>query len=257
LPVMNNKVFAIIGRLEKVPDKYMFLGTGFFIDSDGFFVTAGHVFRRNRTAISQFYICFPEDKGLVELINVTDYRFFSRKIYGEQERLHNVEWDRYRYQCGREYFDVGVGKVDIGRTEFHEFKKKRPYIWDKLEMPCYNRDEEECPEKNFLLVRGKIVSKYIEYNLFPLELKERLRLARIPFLYEDMEFENIDLYNNCIEVYGDANIGNSGAPVINEMGMVIGIYITGTSFNDLGAVHLARYVRKKTNVLKKMIIKQR
>ena len=48
-----------------------------------------------------------------------------------------------------------------------------------------------------------------------------------------------------------------GCEKLNQKGMVIGIYITGTSFNDLGAVHLARYIRKKAKVLKKRIIKQR
>lgn len=254
---MNKKVFAIVGRLKRYPDKHLFLGTGFFIDSDGFFVTAGHVFRKNRNAISQFYICYPEEKGLVMLYEITDYRFLSKQIYGEPERINNVDRNRSKYQCGREYFDVGVGKVDIGKTDFYEFKKKRPYIWEKLEMPCFNRDIEECPEREFLLVRGKVVSKYLESNLFPVDFRERLRLARIPYLSEEMEFENIDLYNNCIEVYSEANIGNSGAPILNGKGQVIGIYITGTSFNDLGAVHLARYVGKKANVLKKRIIKQR
>ncbi len=253
---MSNKVFAIIGKLKREPEKHIFLGTGFFIDCDGFFVTAGHVFRKNRTTISQFYICFPKEEGLVELSEITDFRFFSRRIFGEQERLHNVERLRYKYQCGHEYFDVGVGKVDIGKTDFYEFKIKRPFKWDKLEMPCFNRDEVECLDKEFLLIRGKVNSRYIETNVFPLEIKERLRLARIPYLSEEMEFKNIDLYNNCIEVYGDAKIGNSGAPVVNVKGMVIGIYITGTSFDDIGAVHLARYVRKKSKVLKKKIINQ-
>jgi len=254
---MNRKVFAIIGKLEREPDMYIILGTGFFIDEKGFFVTAGHVFRDNRKAISQFYICFPEDNELVDLIKVTDYRFLSRKIYDDNDRNFDVPRNRHKHQCGPEYFDVGVGKVDIGTTDFYAFKIKRPYAWEKLTMPCFNRNKKECKEKKFLLDTGKMDSRYIEFHEHKHKLKERLRLARIPYLYDGMEFKNIDIYNNCIEVYGEGEKGNSGAPVLKEDERVVGIYVAGADFKELRAVLLARYVRKKANVLKKRIIKQR
>lgn len=213
---MNKKVFAVIGKLEREPDKYMILGTGFFIDNDGFFVTAGHVFRDNRNAIHKFYICFPKDNELVKVFEVTDYRFLSRRIYNDQDRHLGAPRPRKTYQCGPEYFDVGVGKVNIGITDFYEFKVKRPYVREKLRMPCFNRNKDECPEKKFSLNTGNIDSRYIEFHEHQHKLKERLRLARIPYLYDGMEFKNIDLYNNCIEVYGEGEKGNSGAPVLNE-----------------------------------------
>jgi len=70
-----------------------------------------------------------------------------------------------------------------------------------------------------------------------------------------MVFKNIDLYNNCIEVYGMGTKGNSGAPVLNEKGFVIGIYVAGTTFSDLRAVLLSRSVKKKSIKLKKKIIR--
>ena len=253
---MNKKVFAIIGNFEREPDNYMILGTGFFIDSKGSFVTAGHVFRDNRKSIGQFFICFPEESGLVKIYEVTDYRFYSRKIYDDQDRQREVPRTRNKYQCGQEYFDVGVGKVNIGKTDFYEFKVKRPFDWEDLTMPCFNRNAEACPEKKFLLIRGKVNSRYIEFHEHKLELKERLRLARIPYLYDGMEFKNIDLYNNCIEVFGEGEKGNSGAPVLNKRGMVVGIYVAGADFKKLRAVLLARYVKKKSTILKKQILKQ-
>ena len=248
-----SKIFVIIGNLKREPSSYLVLGTGYFIDGNGFFTTAGHVFRDNRNAIQEFHICFPKENEHVDILPVTKYRFYSRKIYGDQERLDNAQRKRYDYQCGPEYFDVAVGKVEIQVDNFLEFKKKRPFEWDKLTMPCYNINSQTCPERKFTLIDNKVDSQYIESHNWDLSLHERLKLARIPFLYETMEFKNIDLYNNCIEVHGQGTRGNSGAPVLNDQGFVVGIYISGTVFNDLRAVHLSRYVKKKSIKLKKLI----
>ena len=248
-----NKVFAIIGNLKREPSIFMMLGTGFFIDENGFFTTAGHVFRDNRDAIQEFHICFPKENKYVDIIPVTKYRFYSRKIYGDQERLMEVPRPRFNYQCGPEYFDVAVGKVDNQENNFLEFKVKRPFEGEKLTMPCYNINRQTCPENRFTLIDNKVNCQYIEIHNWDLRLRERLKLARIPFLYETMEFKNIDLYNNCIEVYGQGTKGNSGAPVLNNQDEIVGIYVAGTVFNDLRTVHLSRYVKKKAMKLKRII----
>jgi hypothetical protein len=249
------KEFAIIGNLKREPEKYMLLGTGFFIDNNGYFVTAGHVFRKNRNYICQFYICFPNENEHVDLIEIENYKFYSRKIYGDYERFKKEPRKRFDYQCGPEYFDVAVGKVNIAETNFYEFKIKRPFSWNKLNMPCFNINKNTCPSKKMELVNGQTNSEFIEFHNHGLKVKERLALARIPFLYETMEFKNIDLYNNCIEVHGQGTKGNSGAPVLDENKKVIGIYISGTLFNDLRAIHLARYVNKKSRRLRKILEK--
>jgi hypothetical protein len=248
-----NKVFPIIGKSKISPEKYMILGTGFFINTVGYFTTAGHVFRDNRNACEQFYICFPKGNEYVDLFPIAIYKFYSKKIYNDRERLKNDLRPRYEYQCGPEYIDVAVGKVEITITDCFEFKKKRSYEWNKLNMPCFNRNKETCTKNEFTLKDGKVNSLFIEFHNWDLRLRERLRLARIPFLYETMEFDNVDLYNNCIEVYGNGTKGNSGAPVLNENGKVIGIYVAGADFNNLRTVLLSRSARKRVSVLIKLI----
>lgn len=249
-----NTVFSILGKLINTPEKFMIIGTGFFIDEFGVFVTAGHVFRNHQSSIHEFFICFPSGEVYVELIPINNYRFFSKKQYLDNERHRNLPRPWKEYQCGPEYFDVALGKVVLKNTPFYEFKKKRPYECDKLNMPCYNINKKLCPNKKFELKDNLLNSQLIEFHNWNLEIKERLRLARIPYLYEGMVFENIDKYNNCIEVYGKGERGNSGAPVIDNNGKVIGIYIAGTTFSDLRAVHLSKYVVKKVRKLKKFIL---
>lgn len=250
-----DKVFAIIGNLKSEPSNYMMLGTGFFIDKNGYFATAGHVFKKNQNSIQQFYICFPKDEEYIDIIPIVEYRFYSRELYLDIERLHKTPRNRYDYQCGPEYFDVGVGKIEATDTPFFEFKIKRPYIWDTLTMPCLNINKIVCPIKKFNLINNKVDSRFIETHNWDIKFVERLKLARIPFLYETMEFKNIDLYNNCIEVYGEGRKGNSGAPVLNENENVVGVFIGGAIFGEFKIVHLSRYVKKKSIKLKKKIIR--
>ena len=75
-----DKVFAIIGNLKSDTTNFIMLGTGFFIENNGTFVTAGHVFRKVRDSIQQFYICFPKNRELVDIIPITEYKYYSRKL---------------------------------------------------------------------------------------------------------------------------------------------------------------------------------
>jgi V8-like Glu-specific endopeptidase len=243
--------FAIIGQRLSNLAEYKMLGTGYFIDNNGTFLTAGHVFREHQNSIKQFYICFPDGDSNVELIPIKKYRIHSRKLYLDNERNFEYPRSRKEYQCGPEYKDVALGKIEIQNTPYFAYQKKRPYEWDKLNMPCHNRNKVICPKNVFKLSDNLLSSSLIEFNNWNCELRERLRRARIPFLYEGMKFDNIDTYNNCIEVYGKGSIGNSGAPVLNSNNKIVGIFIAGTVFNDLGAVHLARYIYKKARKLMK------
>ena len=245
--------FAIIGQTAFDHTIYRMLGTGCFIDNKGTFITAGHIFRDHRHSMNQFFICFPEREENVELSIISNYKFISRKLYSDEERRQNSPRLRKEYQCGPEYTDVAVGIVMLENTPYFILQKKRPFERDKLLMPCYNINLQTCPDRRINSRDGLINCSYIEFHNRNLELRERLRRARIPFLYEDMEFDNIDTYNNCIEVYGEGKKGNSGAPVLNEKNQVIGIYITGANFINLRAVHLSRYLMKKARKLLKLL----
>jgi hypothetical protein len=245
--------FAIVGQRRTNKIEYKVLGTGFFISSNGLFLTAGHVFKNHEIDISLFLICFPNASKNVELITIKKYYHSAKELYNDEHRNLNAPRYRGQFQCGPEYFDFAVGKVDLKNTPFYVLKRKRPFEWEKLKMPCFNIKEVECPLRRFQLENNQVNSRFIEFNIRDLSIKDRLRLARIPFLYDDMVFENIDLYNNCMEVYGGGEKGNSGAPVLDSNEFVVGIYVAGTTFNDLKAIHLSRYILKKSRYFLKLL----
>jgi hypothetical protein len=241
--------FAIIGQRLSNLAEYKMLATGFFIDSNGNFLTAGHVFREHENSVNQFLICFPEGDELVEVFPIIDHAYLSKTLYLDDARNQTLPRPRMEYQCGPEYIDVAIGKVDLENTPFFKCKRKRPAENEKLKMPCYNIKTAEGQTRIFRLEINLLNSGFIEFNNRDLVIKERLRRARIPYLYDGMRFENIDTYNNCIEVYGDGIRGNSGAPILDSNKKVIGMYISGTNFNYLKAAHLARYIYKRAQHL--------
>jgi hypothetical protein len=244
-------IFPIIGRLKNDKEKYMILATGFFIDSNGLFITAGHTFKKNINSIDQYFICFLE-KDKSELIPVSSYKWISRKVYGEIERRDKIDRNRKIYQCGPEYTDIAVGKIQISKNIYFSFQRKRPYEWQDLKSPCYNRNEETCPEPTINIKDNLIDSSFLEYSEKPFKLEDRMQFARVYFMGDTYNYENIDLFNNCIELEGDMVKGNSGAPVINESDKVIGIILGGERFSPT-IIHLSRYILKKTKKLKKLL----
>lgn len=247
----NKVVFPIIGRLKDDPEKYRFLATGFFIDNNGLFVTVGHTFRKNINSINQFFISFL-DKEKSELIPIVSYKWISKEVYGEIERRDKVIRDRRKYQCGPEFTDIAIGKVQLSETPYYTFQKKRPNEWQKLISPCYNRNENSCHEITFSIQDNLFDSSFIEFSEKPFKLKNRMQLARIYYMGDNYNYPNIDLFNNCIEVEGKMVIGNSGAPVINENEKVIGIILGGGLLSPT-FIHLSKYISKKVRKLKKIL----
>jgi len=246
-----NAVFPIIGKLLNVTNQYMILATGFFIDENGIFITAGHTFRKNQKTINQFYICFP-NKGETKLIPITSYKWLSKQVYGEVERRDRIKRDRRKYQCGPEFTDLAVGSVSLENTPFFQFQKKKPYKWERLYALCYNRNPNTCPNIKFSLQTNKIESSFFEYEDKSFLLRNRMKFARVYYMGETFDYENIDMFNNCIEAEGQSSKGNSGAPVINDKGKVIGILLGGEEHSPT-IIHLSRYISKKSKVLRKQI----
>jgi hypothetical protein len=238
--------FAIFGKRKINPLQYKLLGNGFFISNFGLFISAGHVFNNHLSDTLEFLIGSPEDSESFELIKIKQYYFASKKLYLDDERNNNTERVRKYFQCGPEYTDFAVGIVEIRNTPYYKLKRKRPFEWENLNMPCYNINISRCPNRVFELDNTVCRSTNITFNQPILRIEDRLKHARMPFLYENMVFENIDKYNNCMEVCGEGERGNSGAPILDDNGNVIGIFVAGTTFNDLKAVHLSRYIIKRS-----------
>lgn len=239
-------VFSIIGQFQSDKSKYQFLGTGFFIDNNGSFVTAGHIFRKNILNFSSFYLCFLEDSVNVELFAIKKFDYISKKIYSSDDRRDNIKRTK-EFQKGPEYRDVGFGITELENTPHLIFQKKRPYECHDLEMPCYNYKENSRHSKDLTLSSGLLDCSKIEHNIREFELKNRLDLARIPFLGDN---EMADMYNNCIEIHGVAVLGNSGAPLLNSKQKVIGIFIAGDKHNNIKACILSKYVLKQIRKMK-------
>lgn len=245
----KKSVFPIIGKLNVKPEKFIILGTGFFIDSNGLFITAGHTFRKNINSVTQFFITFLE-KEKSELIPIQSFKWISREIYGEIERRDHLERNRNKYQCGPEFSDIAVGKVNVSETPFYSFQRKRPFEWQKLMSPCYNRNLTTCPEKSFDIETNQIETSFLEYSEKQFKLKNRMQFARVYFMGENYHYKNIDLFNNCVELEGTMVKGNSGAPVLNDDTQVVGIILGGGN-NSPTIIHLSKYILKKLKILKK------
>ena len=162
---MNYKkaVFPIIFKIKKSEHRYMILATGFFIDNNGHFITAGHTFRKNNSTIDKYFICLPfEEKS--ELIAISSYKWISRKIYGEIERRDNIDRNRMKFQCGPEYTDVAIGKVQISDNTYFSFQRKRPYELQNLKSPCDNQNIQTCHDPTFVDEDNLIDSTFLEYS---------------------------------------------------------------------------------------------
>jgi hypothetical protein len=173
---------------------------------------------------------------------------------------------RKRHQYGPEFKDVAVGKIDLKNTPYLQFQKKKPYEWNKLTSPCYNKHHDNCSSGTINSPSKLVNTNLFQFNERELTLKNRNQHSRIPYLGEESEYHkyaNIDLYNNCFEVEGICEKGNSGAPILNEKGLVVGIFSGGgllSNKNDEKKfpinIHSSRYVQKKARKMKKAIQKE-
>ena len=266
------KYFAIVGKRNNEENHYKILGTGFFIDSKGAFITAGHIFRKNRNFISEFFICFPNRYDEIPLIPIQKYRFISREIYSNKMRVERSRWEKSRngeeppqrfqikHQNGPEYIDVATGICNLEGTPHFNLKKKRPRAGASLQMPCYNKDITTCPNGAFYLRNNMVNSNKFQYSDVEIVVSKQTKpfLARIPLEGDLFEYVTKDYYNNCLEVNADSVRikGNSGAPILNQYGLVVGMFLGSVENGTSCTMHLSRYVGKVTRKLQKLIKKE-
>ncbi len=115
-------------------------------------------------------------------------------------------------------------------------------------MPCYQKNKEYCPAEEFPLIEGQFDSQIVTYQNKQLKLENRYDKSRIPIFELTDVNDNIDLYNNCIEVFGKGVKGNSGAPILDSKDKLIGIYVGGNHYIGIGNALLANYIWKKIGV---------
>lgn len=247
-----NTTFAILRQDDNQENRFYFQGNGFFIDNDGTFVTAGHVFRNNHN----FFICLRENEtDDYTLYPVLNYKIkYKLDYYKSEDYRNSVKRNIRLYQYGPEYKDVGVGKVNLSNTSFLTFKKKRPFPYHQLKCIYFKRSTSFL-KHGIELSTNALANNYLtkeEVN-FIID-NDRFELAEIP-RYGGTN-KTIDHYNNCMHSYASLEQGNSGAPVLLG-GNVVGIIIGGKSGlkyqKDYITFILSRYVSKISRRLRKSI----
>ena len=260
---MMESVFPIVKKISIEKEEYYILATGFFIDDNGFFVTTGHTFKNDNDNHDGYFIGIKE-KNMFNLVPVLKHEKLYRRVWIDQEKINYPIRNRKRHQYGPEFRDLAIGKIDLKNNPFLRFQKKKPYEWNNLTSPCYNKHPENCPTAFFVKTNDKVNIELFQFNNRILKLKNRNQFSRIPFFIENEYFkrESIDLYNNCFEVEGIFVKGNSGAPILNEKGLVVGIFLGSELLSKDPDepkfpihIHASKYVNKKAKKLREKIQK--
>jgi len=123
-------------------DSYSFMGNGFFIDDNGTFVSAGHVFKDKG---ERYFIGFPGDEDFL-LYEVSVYTIKYRKPYTFDDKFRKRRRNYKTYQKSPEYKDIAVGKTSLVNTPFLRFRKERPDENDTLHASYY-KSSETCPRR--------------------------------------------------------------------------------------------------------------
>jgi hypothetical protein len=241
-----NPIFAIF-KLINDENHYTFLGNGFFIDDQGTFVSAGHVFKDREVT---YFIGFPADHDF-ELYPVTGHKIKYNKPYTDREFGENVKRDRKIYQCGPEYKDVAVAKTTLSNTPYLCFRRKRPYEYERL-FAFYYKSSENCPrlpnkQSCFRLVNNKVPFSYLETIQEEFSIINRLESANIPYIRG--RDDKYNLYNNCLIANIETHPGSSGSPILNQNDEVIGMIIKGDNVEKKTVIHLSKYITKKVRRL--------
>lgn len=180
-------VFPIVIVTGKVPAlSYSFLGTGFFIDSDGTFLTAKHVFGDINTLER------PEYSAV--MLNLSANEAIPKKISGQKFS---------------EQFDIALGHVEgVGEIQpLNLASKNAPMNRDVLTTEFSGTRSEQIADETRALI-------FMPY----------FRKGHVICYYESTFPESIP--TQCMDLSFPALKGASGAPVIVETdGCVIGMVV--------------------------------
>lgn len=241
-----NRTFPVFGRINQ---DYKFLGSGFFLNNDGFFATAGHLFARS--SCEDFFIGIPEG-DYYKLIPIDRKIYTYRKVHNDLDKMNRIERAKQKFNFGPTFKDIAIGKVAIKNTNAYNIKRNKPKIGEQLMSNFYQKSS-ICPER-FTITDNKVPIDYISHITNPL-IVHRNENARIPFQGEDFINDNCDLYNNCYEVLGHIKKGNSGGAVLNSTNEIVGMANGGSPINTEPKVLTGgRFLRKIANKLRKKIL---
>lgn len=240
------QTFPIFGRIDY---NYKFLSSGFFLNDEGLFATAGHVFANSRC--EDFYIGVHEGE-FYKLIPIDKKSYTYRRVYKDIDIINEIKKTKQVYNFGPTFKDFSIGKVNMENTNAYHIKKKKPKIGESLISDYYERSH-NCPER-FTITDNQVPINYVTHIMEPLTV-HRNENARIQFQGENFIYENCDLYNNCFEVKGHVKKGNSGGAVLNSTNEIVGMANGGSPIiTDPKVITGGRFLRKIANKLKRKIL---
>lgn len=224
--IISKTVFSILLKKENSTVKH--IGTGFLIGNEGLFFTAGHTFRNiegeiDANNLSNILVAFPSNNS--KLYKIKSLWFDSLDLI---------------FQKAPTYRDTAVGVIENLYSEFLVFNRKRPKIGDKLIVAGYYnaRISKLHSYSNSIADLSEI-----QLNTFNCTVLENEAL--IAFQVEDYRTNNKNkIFNNCITVDNKITVGNSGCPVFDSKGLVIGICIGGPKFTLTTNILLSKYCTK-------------
>jgi len=218
----SKKVFSI---LLKKGDKYKHFGTGFFIGTGGLFFTAGHVFRKMRQDSdgkddNNYYIGFPDSEPKF-------YRF--KMIWDDSLEI----WEQsYTYK------DTAVGIANFENEEYYVFNRKRPNLNEKLTLLGYHSID---------FTSTTLYEKDIKYRDEEFVTSEYNALISALISDYDKPKEQVEkkkFYNNCMAINPNAFKTESGSPILDSKGLVVGVLISGIKEKSISFMILAKYCAK-------------
>lgn len=223
-------IFSIL--IKKESSQLVHLGTGFFIGLNGLFFTCGHTFRKiekelKENGYTNIFVAFPNKDA--ELYKI-------KSLYYKSFMIHE--------QKGPEYRDAAVGIIDFNNTDYLIFNRKRPKNGEILRaIGIYNKKTSRLHD----VTNNK--ADLSEIELIENSLKVINQEPIISDLPKDFQIprdkvNSSRFFNNCVAMDEKLISGESGCPVVDPYGLVSGVFIAGSGFNNTSVMLLGKYCTK-------------
>lgn len=210
----------------------MHLGTGFFIGLGGLFFTCGHTFMKiekelKANGYTNIFISFPNENA--DLYKIKSLYYDSFVIYEQK---------------GPEYRDSAVGIVDFANAEFLVFNRQRPKNGENLNaIGIYNKKPSKMHDFN------ENIADLSMLKLSSKPLKVVYQEPLISDLPNDYKIPRDQVnsrrfFNNCIAMDNILEKGESGCPMIDNLGLVKGTFFASSEFDNTSAMILGKYCTK-------------
>lgn len=204
---LKKSTFSILLKVDESNVKH--LGTGFFIGLNGLFFTAGHTFRLYEDEIKNngfknLFIAFPSERAT--LYNILNIVYESRDIC---------------YQKGPTFKDTAVGFANFKNEDYMVFNRKRPQIKESLTVLGYHNTKSDKLHNltNEHADLSMIVFENTSINVFSYD-------SLISNLEEDYNYpiNKKQIFNNCVTFDRALFKGESGSPIVDDLGLVSGVF---------------------------------